>query len=155
MYKVLMEKNLKSIKAMQDTDQPRKKRAKRVRFLSWLKIVPSTVRKGEILPKSWKKYVYRCSSAERIEDRDHEGYLVLDSHNSIRDCYCSCADFQFRWRYAMVKGDMAKWQTPNQFTDIETHGPHTREPSDITNPDYQKRFCKHLTAALNKIERKT
>lgn len=150
---LLTEANKKTVATQRDTDSLRKERASRVKFIKWLKIVPSTARQGEILPKSWKKYEYKCLSHEKTEGRTHEGYLTLDKQNSVRDCFCSCADFQFRWRYALVIDDMAKWQTPDKFTNIETNAPHTREPSHITNPDYQKRFCKHLTAAMNKIKR--
>lgn len=155
LYQLLFEKNQKTIQTLDNTDSARKKRASRVKFIKWLKIVPSNVRVGEILPKSWKKLEYECLSHEKTQGRTHEGYITLDKHNSVRDCFCSCSDFQYRWRYAMVTGDMAKWQTPDEFTDIETDAPHTREPSDITNPTYEKRFCKHLTAAMNKINRKT
>lgn len=144
---------MKTTSTLNDTDIARKKKASRVKFIKWLKIVPSTTRKGEILPRSWKKYEYSCLSKEQTQGRTHDGYLTLDKQNSVRDCFCSCADFQYRWRYAMVIDDMGKWTTPDKFTNIEDDAPHTREPSDITNPDYEKRFCKHLMAAMNKIDR--
>ena len=92
-----MEKNMKTVNVIKDSDENRKKRARRVRFIKWLKIVPSTVRNGEHLPKSWKKYEFECLSKEKTEGRTHQGYITLDKQNSIRDCYCSCADFQFRY----------------------------------------------------------
>lgn len=136
-------------KILSDSDPARKERADNVKVLSLNKFTPSTTKKEEPLLKGWSRYEFEVISKEKVENRTHTGYIVLNGHKSVKDVYCSCADFQFLWRYALTKGDIASWEVYPKYKDIETHGPHNKEPSDITNPNYNKRLCKHLIKIFN------
>lgn len=141
---LLFEKNKTTIGLRSNSEPKRIERSDNVQILSIKKYTPSTTPEDKPLNKGWKLYEIESVSAEKSEDRTHSSYVVLDSNNNVRDVFCSCADFQFLWRYALTKDDLASWETYPEYKDIETNGPHTQEPSNITNPSYQKKLCKHL-----------
>jgi hypothetical protein len=151
---LVSEKNQQTKALTRNSDPKRKKRSKNVRITSLQKYTPSTTEEHKPLPKGWKRWEYVCESAERTEDREHQGYVVIDKVGSVKDVYCSCGDFQFRWRYALSQGDdkaMASNIVPDEYKDVETKAPYSGTPSDITNPKYLKRLCKHLLKILDKI----
>jgi hypothetical protein len=140
----LLEKSKQTSSLLPDSDSARKERADHVKILSIKKYTPSTSPPNKPLLPGWKLWTIETVSREKTEGRTHSQYVVLDKNNNIKDIYCSCADFQFLWRYALNKGDMASWETYPEYKNIETHGPHTEEPSNITNPNFNKKLCKHL-----------
>lgn len=127
-----------------NSDSMRKSRSEDVQILNLKKFTPSTTPKNKPLLKGWKLYEADTLSKEKTEGRKHSQYIVLDRNDNVKDVYCSCADFQFLWRYALTKKDVASWETYPEYKDIETHGPHTQKPSNITNPHYNSKLCKHL-----------
>lgn len=149
--KLLLEKNKKSSLIFINSDEPRKDRSENVKIISLDRYTPSNAPKDKPLARGWILYEYKVLSAEKTENREHTGYLALDRNKSIKDIYCSCADFQFLWRYSLVKDDMASWETYPEYKDIETHGPHTKDPSNITNPLFNKKLCKHLLKVYREI----
>lgn len=149
----ILEKNRYTKSILSNTDDGRKKRAKKVKFNRFKKYTPSTTKVDEPLPKDWKRYEYECLSAEKTQNRKHQGYFVVDGKKSIRAVFCSCADHQFRQRYALDDGREAGVDTKNtykNFTDIESHAPYTGDFPDIMNPKLNKFLCKHMFAALKK-----
>lgn len=149
---LLFEKNKKTENLVPDSEESRKHRASNVKILSLKKSTPSTTTPDKPLNKGWKLYEAELISDEKSENRTHSAYVVLDRYNNVKDVYCSCADFQFLWRYALTDEDMASWETYPEYKDIETHGPHTEDPSNITNPNYERKLCKHLIKLFDTLE---
>lgn len=135
-----------------NSDEQRKERANNVKIISIEKYTPSTTSDDKPLLKGWKRYDFEALSREKTENRKHSGYVVLDGHSSVKDIFCSCADFQFLWRYALTLSDMASWETYPEYEDIETYAPHTQEPSHETNPLFEKKLCKHLLKIFKVLE---
>lgn len=148
----LLEKNAITRNLLPNSEEERKKRAKGVNFLSFKKFTPFSSSKNKPLLKGWKRFEFVVSSEERTQNRNHSGYLVLDNNNNVKDVYCSCADFQYLWRYPIVKDDLASWETYPEYTDIEDDSPHTRKPTYITNPNFERKLCKHLIAVFEKVK---
>ncbi len=145
----ILEKSKSTANLLPDSESKRIERAKHVKVLSIKKFTPSTTPPDKPLLPGWKLWMVETESKEKTEGRTHSQYVVLDKNNNIKDIYCSCADFQFLWRYALNRGEMASWKTYPEYTNIETHGPHTEEPSNITNPNFDKKLCKHLIKIFN------
>lgn len=83
-------KNKQSVNLTKIFDPKRKKRSKNVKIKSLQKFTPTTTPHDKPLPKGWKRWEYECESAERIEGREHQGYVAMDKENSVKDVYCSC-----------------------------------------------------------------
>lgn len=148
----IIEKNAITRNLLSNSDNNRKTRSNGVNFLSFRKFTPFSTSKDKPLLKGWKRFEFEVSSKERIQNRNHQGYLVLDNNNNVKDVYCSCADFQYLWRYPLVKNDLASWITYPKYKDIEDDAPHTKKPTYITNPNFDKKLCKHLIAVFKKVK---
>lgn len=140
----LLEKNRHTRNLLPSSESKRRARAENVKILSISKYTPSTTPSDKPLLRGWKRWEIELESQEQTENRCHSAYVVLNNNNNVSDVFCSCADFQFLWRYPLVKNDMASWETYPEYKDIETHGPHTKKETKITNPNFDKRLCKHL-----------
>ena len=151
-FKTFLEKNRNTRNLVLNSDTKRKERAKNVDVFSLFKYTPSTTSDDKPLLKGWKRWEATMRSQEEEEDRDHDAYVILNSNDNVVDVFCSCADFQFLWRYALTQKDMASWETYPEYKDIETHAPHTQEPSHITNPLFQTKLCKHLIKLFDIVE---
>lgn len=152
LLRLISEKNKNTTNLVPDSDEARKGRAEDVKILSISKSTPSTAPKDKPLNKGWKLYQAELLSKEKTENRKHSAYVALDKYNNVKDVYCSCADFQFLWRYSLTQDDMAAWETYPEYKDIETHGPHTKEPSNVTNPNFDKKLCKHLIKLFDTLD---
>lgn len=148
----LLEKNRLTSSLVPNSEHKRKKRAQNVKILSLKKYTTTTAPRDKPLLKGWKYWEFKTRSAEKVQGRDHVGYLVLDQNNNVKDVFCDCADAQFFWRYALVRSDLASWETYPEYKNIEDHAPHTRKPSNITNPKYERKLCKHLIAIFNRLK---
>lgn len=151
-----LEKNKYTRNLLPNSEEKRKERGENVKILSIKKYTPSTAPADKPLLKGWKLYEVEVESKEKTEGRKHQLYVVLDKNNNVKDVFCSCADFQFLWRYALTRGDdkssHASWETYPEYENIETHAPHTQDPSDITNPQYNKKLCKHLIKVFDILD---
>lgn len=148
---LILEKNRHTAGLKPNSEAKRQGRAENVNIVSLKKYTPSTAPKDKPLLKGWKLYEAEVESAEKTEGRTHKLYVALDSNNNVRDVYCSCADFQFLWRYALSKGDMASKETYPEYDGIETNSPYTGDPSNETNPSYSKKLCKHLIKVFDDL----
>lgn len=148
---LILEKNRHTRNLKSNSEEKRKSRGDNVKILSLKKYTPSTAPPDKPLLKGWKLYEAEVESAEKTEGRTHKLYIALDGNNNVRDVYCSCADFQFLWRYALSNGDMASKETYPEYDAIETNAPYTGDPSDETNPEYNKKLCKHLIKAFDDL----
>lgn len=150
--KLLVEKNNKTRSLSPNSEVKRQERAENVQIKSIRKYTPSTTPSDKPLLKGWKMWEVTVESEEKTEGREHDLYVVLDNNNNVRDVFCSCADFQHLWRYALTRGDLASKEVYPEYKDIETYAPYTGDPSDKTNPSYDKKLCKHLIKVFDKLD---
>lgn len=102
------------------------------------------------IPRVWKKYDYVIESAEKEEAKEHEGYIVLNSKNSVTDLFCDCADFGFRWHYVLNMENIASWDVFDGFKAFNDKL-HNRKYPHIMNPELREGLCKHLITALDEL----
>lgn len=151
--------NKKTQDAVNGTDSKRVARAANCDILLLFKRTPSFLESIEGIPTGWSRYDYIVSSAEKSQNDSHQGYVILDSKGSIKDCSCGatnmdgemtlCGDFQYRWNYDLNREDMASW---DRYDGYQEDDPHTRDPALITNPSGKLSLCKHLYAVIEEIK---
>lgn len=150
--RLLSEKNTTTRNLEPNSEAKRKARSDDVVIKTWKKLTPSTAPRDKPLLTGWVYYEFVVSSKERTQNRDHTGYVVVDNNRNVKDVFCSCADFQFLWRYSLTRSDLASNVVYDGFKDIEDHAPYTGDPSNITNPTYDKKLCKHLIKCFKRAK---
>lgn len=141
----ILEKNKKTKTIRKNSDVGRKRRSKNVKILELKKI---TSKKNKNLQDGDVLYKFKVESAEKIQGKVHRGYVILDKNENVKDLYCSCNDWKYKWRKAFELIGIAKEEVLQKEYQDDFNG----AVADIRNPKNKKHLCKHLQAVFDELK---